>query len=96
MTTATLATGNRTMADGRKASAQPRRAGRPAHGGAVPGAAGDGTGDGDTERGQERPRGAAAQAGGTSKVRWRSSPARTRRRLNRIRLGGPSPSGRTW
>ena len=50
--------------DGGKAPAQPRRAGRPAHGGAVLGAAGDGTGDGDTERGQERPRGAAAQAGG--------------------------------
>ena len=34
--------------DGGKAPAQPRRAGRPAHGGAVLGAAGDGTGDGDT------------------------------------------------
>ena len=48
MTTATLATGNRTMTEARKAPAQPRRAGRPAHGGAVLGAAGDGTGDGDT------------------------------------------------
>ena len=33
---------------------------------------------------------------GTSTGRWRSSPAWTLRRLRRGRLGGPSPSGRSW
>ena len=45
MTTATLATRQSDDGDGGAAPAQPRRAGRPAHGGAVLGAAGDGTGD---------------------------------------------------
>ena len=53
MTTATLAAGNSDDGHGGQAPAQPGRAGRPAHGGdGIQGAgAGDGIGDGDTERG---------------------------------------------
>ena len=80
-----------------KATAKPRRAGRPAHGGAVLGAAGGGAEDGNPQRGPQRPRGAAAAAGG----RPRRGAGGLRRRGHGKgrrpgRLGGPTPSGRTW
>ena len=104
MTTATLAAGNRTMATEVRPQAQPGRAGRPAHGGAWvlgcsrrrhrrrrhrawPGAS--------TRRGD------SGRRGRLSKVRWRSSPAWTRRRLSRhqgssvglLRVDGPGEDG---
>ena len=63
MTTATLATGNRTMTEVRPRRSLEELVDR-LMAALVLGAAGDGTGDGAAERGQERPRGAAAQAGG--------------------------------
>ena len=63
MTTATLATGNRTMTEVRPRRSLEELVDR-LMAALFQGAAGDGTGDGDTERGQERPRGAAAQADG--------------------------------
>ena len=76
MTTATLATGNRTMATVEK----PRRSLEELVDRLM------------AALFKEEPQTAPA----TETGRWRSSLARTRRRLSRIRLGGTTPSGRTW
>ena len=97
MTTATLATGNRTMATVEK----PRRSLEELVDRLIaalfkeeePATA-------SSQRRRAWPRASTRRGGsgrrGTWIGRWRSSPARTRRRLSRIRLGGPTPSGRTW
>ena len=64
MTTATLATGNRTMTEVRPRRSLEELVDRLIAALFKEEEPEDGTGDGDTERGQERPRGAAAQAGG--------------------------------
>ena len=101
MTTATLAAGNPTMDAVDRPRRSPGRAGRPAlRCDGIQGAgAGDGNADGIDGGRRSRARPArSTRPGGSGRretwtVRWRSSPAWTRRRRRRRRPGGPSPSG---